>query len=783
MSGAPRPSTRALVALALLVGAWAGLGAIDAATNSVQRRAEANAGGRSEMGDRPALPPGRVFVLLIDSLRAESGEAMPTVRELRGRALFVHVDATQDAATVSSLRAAFSGQTQRSIFAFSRNFVHASQGLPSIFSQLAGDGGRAAVFSDGSFYELAPGAAEVAPNEAPPGDEEARQRRAFERALDVYRAGDARLVVFHLTTVDHVAHWHPVGDPTYARAFETADALVRRAAETVAPEDTLVVMGDHGHDENGRHFPGLRIPTIALYRGPRFSPGITLGPVPLTIHRYLLSWALGLPLTPAYRGPAAPDVLAGAPAPAAFVSPPPEISTVASWGARAARLAPLVLALGLVGAFAAARAGAGRAARAAGFVLAAFFAAWGAFLANRRMETRLPVEPEILASWGLALALGVVLSWRGRRRAATWLALALPALLLYPSAAWDSWAAVMGPAWIVALAALATDWWRRRAGSLSASPGATRGEILALAALPVVAALVLPFFYAETDGVVAGDWRGYLTSDRLTYWIAISAAAKLVIFARPKCGLVVNLVALALVAMLSLVSFGGLWPSPFARLAATAFLASVAFAARGVATLRPRAAADAVAKALATAALLMLYRATVVLDERNLLQLELLLAALRLTAIAARTLGRPEDRPWFAAWLEAMAVLVAAWTTLALTLHRLEWRFLYLFLAPPVVEARVGWLLPLILARYAIPLVVARLLLADSRPPGLGSTWRPAAGALGLKLATLVLVAAGSAVLDPTSEPFRGAVQNVLTLSVLAIALLWEPRATAARAG
>jgi hypothetical protein len=97
-------------------------------------------------------------------------------------------------------------------------------------------------------------------------------------------------------------------------------------------------------------------------------------------------------------------------------------------------------------------------------------------------------------------------------------------------------------------------------------------------------------------------------------------------------------------------------------------------------------------------------------------------------------------------------------------------------LEPPVVEARVGWLLPLILARYAIPLVVARRLLADSRPPELGSTWRPAAGALALKLGTLVLMTIGSAILNPTSEPFRGAVQNVLTLSILALALVYEPR-------
>src|SRR5882724_1825975 len=171
-----RAWVRAAVALGLLGGTWACLAAIDAATEHVQRRAEALQPVPADEA-QPALPPGRVFVLLIDSLRAESAEAMPTVRALRVRALFVHVDATQDAATVPSLRAAFSGQTQRSIFAFASNFVRGAHALPSIFSQLAAEAGRSSVFSDGSFYELTPGAAEMRANEEPPGNEETRQRR------------------------------------------------------------------------------------------------------------------------------------------------------------------------------------------------------------------------------------------------------------------------------------------------------------------------------------------------------------------------------------------------------------------------------------------------------------------------------------------------------------------------------------------------------------------------------------------------------------------------------
>src|SRR5258708_30323775 len=191
-----------VTALALLGGAWASLAVIDAATVRVQQQAETDAEGAAAppgaaADARPALPPGRVFVLLIDSLRAESAEAMPVVGMLRTQSLFVRVNATQDAATVSSLRAAFSGQTQRSIFGFARNFVHGSQGLPSIFSQLVEDGGRLAVFSAGSLYELAPGAAAARSYEVPPGGAAARQRPGCPAAPALCREGCERLLALH----------------------------------------------------------------------------------------------------------------------------------------------------------------------------------------------------------------------------------------------------------------------------------------------------------------------------------------------------------------------------------------------------------------------------------------------------------------------------------------------------------------------------------------------------------------------------------------------------------
>ena len=388
---APWLVVRVLVALAITAGAWAAVALIDAAVDDVQRDAEAGAPEPPPPAPGEALPtPGRLFVLLVDSLRAPRAESMKMIRELRSKSLFVYVRATQDAATVPSLRAAFTGRRQRSIFAFVRNFGHHGGTTPSLFSQAAARGMRVATFSDGAFYELAPGITIQRSNDFPPGDEETRQVRAFHNAIDLFKANGADVVVFHLTIVDHAAHTRGPGDPVYKHAFEVADELLREADAAVPDEDTLVVFGDHGHDERSRHFPGLDVPTVALYRGPAFKPGAELGPVPLTIHRYLMSWALGMPLAPEYRGVAAPQVLAGPVPPFEYRSPPPEISAALLRGKRFKWLGPLAFLVALIAAaglwsHAPSRVNARRAVLAA-VAVTTLFAAWGAFLAQRRLS-------------------------------------------------------------------------------------------------------------------------------------------------------------------------------------------------------------------------------------------------------------------------------------------------------------------------------------------------------------------------------------------------------------
>jgi hypothetical protein len=612
---------RLLAALVLLICPWGSLAVLDQIAERIQQKAEVDAAPPPGPRDSGHLPPGRLFVLIIDSLRAQSAAKVPAIQDLRQRSLFVDVKAIQ-AATVPSLRAAFTGVRQRSIFGFVGNFIHGTRTLPSIFTQLAANGGRAAVFTDQSFFELAPGVADLHPNQEPPGDEEESERRALARALDLWNTGEHQMMVFHYTVIDHVAHQHPITDAAYRHAFEVADTVVRQVDQAIAPDDTLVLMGDHGHDETGRHHPGLNVPTIGIYRGPRFTAGVQVGPVGLPIHRYLMSWALGLPLARAYRGAAAPGLQGMTPLPRAYAAPPPEIPPVVNWRKRFVYLLPLALIVAcsaLAGAVALDLPPGGTVARILGttFASAAFFVAWGAYLANRRLNVRPATVQDILGSWGAALLVAVAATLAGRRRTATWLVLALPALLLYSSPAWFGWAAIMGPAWGVALVLLAVDWGRRRLFLREGGP-IMGHEGLALAALGVTIVGLLHFVYAEYDGVVAGSWRGYLTSNSWMYWIVISVIAKVVIFVRPGRGVLVNVTAAALTVFFTLVSFGDLLPTAPGQLAAACFLGSAAWIARGLSTRavargQPGGTAGSLYLALGTAALMMLYRATVVL--------------------------------------------------------------------------------------------------------------------------------------------------------------------------
>jgi hypothetical protein len=268
----------------------------------------------------PKPVKGRVFILLLDSLRYETAvnaDWMPHLSALRKEAVWSEVKTSYNAVTVPCLRAAFTGRDEVSVLGFVDNFLHENAFIESLFSQMRDRGLRAAAFSDGSFRQFGDAISPSITTDLAIHDAgvENYDDQAVGRALALFEEKTHDMVIVHVRYTDYAAHEFGVGKPGYISRFSRADRLVAQAAAAIHSPDTLVVIGDHGHSPEGAHSLGQDVPTFALYRGPLFKAGYSLGKINITSHRWFLSEALGLQLpNDGYMGGRYPAALAGAPA-------------------------------------------------------------------------------------------------------------------------------------------------------------------------------------------------------------------------------------------------------------------------------------------------------------------------------------------------------------------------------------------------------------------------------------------------------------------------------------
>lgn len=256
---------------------------------------------------------GRTFVLLVDSLRyatASDPGIMPHLVALRERSTYGKTISCRDAVTVSALRAAFTGRDGFSVLGFVENFWRGDAQIDSLFVQTQRAGIPTLLSSDGSFDQFGLANGDRIHHELGEGSDQTVQVSAVRSLLeDDYLPGHHDFVVAHITYADMAAHRYGVDAPEYRASFASVDELIQDIDEAIDPADTLVVMGDHGHDQQGRHALGLDVPTFSLYRGPGFRRGLDVGTISITEHRYLASWSLGLPLDPSYEGGRHPNAL------------------------------------------------------------------------------------------------------------------------------------------------------------------------------------------------------------------------------------------------------------------------------------------------------------------------------------------------------------------------------------------------------------------------------------------------------------------------------------------
>lgn len=263
---------------------------------------------------RPVQP--HVFIYVIDSLRYETAmdaTLMPHLAALREEGVSARLTTSYNSGTAVGLRDAFTGRSNAAVLATVATFIHTDAGVESIFHQMAQQGLVTVAYSAGFFSQFGEGVSrQVRVGLRPPWQE---QHRYTLEAAATLNDGETNCAIGHLVYTDFLAHRYPVGSRRYAHAFQRADALIPQIRALLPPGATLVVTGDHGHDLQGRHGVGLDVPTLAVYAGPPFRSGVDLGTTPITSHRYLLSHAVGLPVTTvAYGGDLLPDALVHPPA-------------------------------------------------------------------------------------------------------------------------------------------------------------------------------------------------------------------------------------------------------------------------------------------------------------------------------------------------------------------------------------------------------------------------------------------------------------------------------------
>ncbi|HEX7631961.1 MAG TPA: alkaline phosphatase family protein, partial [Lacunisphaera sp.] len=246
----------------------------------------------------------RVFVLILDSLRyatATDPAIMPHLGALRHEGVYARVDPGFNSSSAAALRDAFTGRENASALAVVSTFLKTDAGVESIFHQLALAGLTSAAYGQDFFTQFGAGVRhQTVINYRSPRELEEANILA---AVEALRRGDDDFVIGHLTYTDYAAHDFGIYDPAYREAFVRADAFIPRVRAALPPDTTFIVMGDHGHDEQGKHGFGMDVPTFTVYVGTPFRRDRDIGPINLPTHRFLMSYAAGIPLNVAgYTG-------------------------------------------------------------------------------------------------------------------------------------------------------------------------------------------------------------------------------------------------------------------------------------------------------------------------------------------------------------------------------------------------------------------------------------------------------------------------------------------------
>jgi hypothetical protein len=255
-------------------------------------------------------PPEQMVLVFVDSLRddiARDATMMPNLVRLSttgGHAATFNVEPCRDRLTYLCLRAVATGRDESSLLSVAQNFRQEREAnAETVFDVLKARGERIVAIGSHDLARYESGFRSYRPIEA---DDETPESILEGWPLD--GPNPPKMVLVGLMRGDSQSHVHRFGTPEYRDAWIRIDDIIGAIAARTPPETHLMIFGDHGHDEIGRHLPGLEVPTWALYRGPAIRGATAPRTIEITDHRALLGVLLGVDSPKTYAGPALAEI-------------------------------------------------------------------------------------------------------------------------------------------------------------------------------------------------------------------------------------------------------------------------------------------------------------------------------------------------------------------------------------------------------------------------------------------------------------------------------------------
>lgn len=248
----------------------------------------------------------RLYILLVDSLAPKDVETMPEVAALRTGAFSTVVEPCADNYTYPCTYEALTGRTTFSLFSFLDNMgvLERDKGA-NLIRDAKGAGRRVAVISRGDMDAW--GA------QADTNLHYTIKQRQAELAGAIEAAAGHDLVFHHYVWHDVISHRNPRKTKAYQRSLRTLEGFIVNLAAGLPDDMDLLITGDHGHLDDGRHLQGLDTPTELILRSPNVVPQRLEGRMPISAVRWLSGAVMGLGsdaarVAPEWRAWAAPTL-------------------------------------------------------------------------------------------------------------------------------------------------------------------------------------------------------------------------------------------------------------------------------------------------------------------------------------------------------------------------------------------------------------------------------------------------------------------------------------------